>query len=261
MRSQKRYSRQTSMRMRLHHSRFKSSLCFGLTMLQAALLPAACGPAFGQAKKPAPAAATGSQQAGELFQAGSKAYAAGDLKSAHADFAKLVRVAPRVGAAHSALGVVLLAEGDVRGAIAELSIAHKLTPADARTSISLGMAYSRLGDYSHAAEVFDSVPPPSLADLSSEEAIAYGGAMAATGKLPEALSELAAAHAAEPGNAALLDALGSVQAQTGNMAAAEQSFRGALAVDGKLASAHAHLGSAMLARGNASAAVAELPEE
>ena len=46
--------------------------------------------------------APASQAAGEAFKAGTAAVARGDLKTAHAEFAKVVRLAPKVrrGTAH-----------------------------------------------------------------------------------------------------------------------------------------------------------------
>src|ERR1700759_3960942 len=50
------------------------------------------------------------------FRAGSAAYQRNDLRTAHAEFAKLVKLAPTVAAGHTAYGTVLLAEGDLHSA-------------------------------------------------------------------------------------------------------------------------------------------------
>src|SRR5579862_2221723 len=60
----------------------------------------------------------GITEANSLFQAGTAAFEAGDIKTAKAKFARLIRIAPNVAAAHSAYGVVLLTEGDTKAAIA-----------------------------------------------------------------------------------------------------------------------------------------------
>ncbi len=66
--------------------------------------------------------------ADDAFRAGSIAYQQNDLRTAHAQFAKLVQLAPNVAAGHTAFGTVLLAEGNARAAVAELEHARKLDP-------------------------------------------------------------------------------------------------------------------------------------
>ena len=61
------------------------------------------------------------QKADRLFRSGSAAFATGDLKAAHTDFASLVRLVPQIAAAHTAYGAVLLAEGQPLAAVKELA--------------------------------------------------------------------------------------------------------------------------------------------
>ena len=58
------------------------------------------------------------QAADVAFRAGYAAFMRNDLRSAHAEFAKAVRLAPNIAPAHSAFGTVLLAEGDAHAAAA-----------------------------------------------------------------------------------------------------------------------------------------------
>src|ERR1700753_1294270 len=115
-------------------------------------------------------------QAGQLFRSGSAAYAAGDLKTAHTQFETLVRIAPRVAAAHSALGAVLLDEGNPKAALVELKRALQLQPGDVRTTINEGTAYARLKDAAHAVQTFQSLPQEARTQMSVEDDIAFAGA-------------------------------------------------------------------------------------
>ncbi|HSU19360.1 MAG TPA: hypothetical protein VLI45_06390, partial [Acidobacteriaceae bacterium] len=135
---------------------------------------AACGMlAAEQSSRPHPTAASATAHASELFQAGSAAYAAGNLKEAHADFARLVRLVPQVAAAHSAFGAVLLAEGDASAAITQLNEAHRLAPDDGPTTINLALAYRAAHDPKQSAETFSAAERLPGVVLSPDEALAY----------------------------------------------------------------------------------------
>ena len=205
----------------------------------------------------APPAKAPSVEAGNLFRAGSTAFAAGDLPTAHTAFARLVHLAPRVAAAHAAFGAVLLAEGDARGATRELTEAHQLDPSDSRTSVNLAQAFAALGDDSRAVVTFRSLPPD--AALAPDETIAFAGALTRTHDLAGAQALLERAAAATPG-AQLSDALGVVLVARNDLPAAMTQFQQAIATDASFAPAHAHLGSALLRAGDPAHAAAELRE-
>ena len=214
------------------------------------------GSAWGQVAHPADPA-TGARAA-QLFQAGSAAYGAGDLKSAHDDFAQLVRLAPKVAAAHSAYGAVLLAEGNPAGAIAELRQARRLDPTDGRAAINLAMALHAARQEKPAVEMFaEAEALPGIA-FAPDESVAYASALAAAGDLPKAQSKLESALGNNPSDPELEDALGSVLAQRGSLAEARDAFQRALTTKPDMASAHAHLGSALLALSDPAAAIEEL---
>src|ERR1700759_3578410 len=71
-----------------------------------------------------------SDQAGatEAFRAGRAAMEQNDLPRAHAEFEKVVKLAPNVAAGHSALGSVLYAEGNPSAAVPALEEARSLDP-------------------------------------------------------------------------------------------------------------------------------------
>jgi Flp pilus assembly protein TadD len=79
----------------------------------------------------------------EAFKAGSAAAAQHDLAVAHREFAKVVRLAPKVAAGHTAFGAVLMEEGDTDAAVAQLELARRLDPADNSAALNLAIGYFR----------------------------------------------------------------------------------------------------------------------
>src|ERR1700712_4938340 len=121
------------------------------------------------------------QSAGDAFRAGSSYFAQGDFAHAHAEFAKVVRLTPKVAAGHSAYGAVLLAEGNAAAALSELELAHRLNPSDATATINLATAYSQEQRYKEALTCFGLVP--AVVELPPEAAIAWATALSGTGDL------------------------------------------------------------------------------
>jgi len=94
------------------------------------------------------------EQARQAFQAGSAAYARGDLTGARRQFERAVRLAPGIEEGHSALGVVLFGLGEYQEAIAELQIALRMKPGDRTAEENLAQVYSQTGAPSQAAALF-----------------------------------------------------------------------------------------------------------
>ena len=197
------------------------------------------------------------QKADRLFRSGSAAFAAGDLKAAHTDFASLVRLVPRIATAHTAYGVVLLAEGQPLAAVKELEEARRLDPNDVKTAINLGVAYRQLDQNGKAVQAFSSVADQPGAALSATEAVSYAGALAATQDAARAQAVIEEALNRIPQSATLQDALGALLAQRGDFPAAQEAFRRAILLDANLASAHTHLGSVLLIGADPQQAVTE----
>ena len=178
-------------------------------------------------------------------------------------FAKLVQLAPKVAAGHTAFGTVLLAEGDARSAAIQLQLAHSLDPQDTGAILNLALAYSQLHDYSKSVkmfQLFDQTKSDASQTLTPQDAIAYAVALTATAKPTAARKQLEAALTTSPDSAALHDALGTLLAQQENYGEAADQFRLAISLDPALASAHYHLGSVFLNQGDLARAVTELTQ-
>ncbi len=134
------------------------------------------------------------KSAEDAFRAGSAAYLQNDLHSAHIQFAKLVQLAPEVAAGHSAFGTVLLAEGDVSSAIAQLELAHRLDPQDTGAILNLALAYAQSHDYAKSVQMFQLLDEQeeltSSQTLTPQASIAYAIALSATAE-PEAAQKTA----------------------------------------------------------------------
>ena len=211
---------------------------------------------------PVAAWAQGAQRAAAdaLFREGSDAFAGGDMKKAQADFARLVQLAPNVAVGHSAYGAVLLAEGDLRHAVLELTTARRLDPNQPEATINLAVARMRLGDYAEAVRLFREVPEGAVR-LQPSEVLAYAVALRGIGDRDSAEAQLRkslAIHASGPDAAQLWDALGSLEAQQDHYDTAAEMFQKSLAANHGYAPAHAHLGSVLLLEGKYPDAVAEL---
>jgi protein O-GlcNAc transferase len=201
--------------------------------------------ACAQTAKPASGAAE-IKRADQLFRSGSAAFAAGNLTVAHTDFAALVRLMPRIAAAHTAYGAVLLAEGQLPAAVTQLEAARSLDPDDVRAAINLGVAYRRLNQNEKSVQAFSSVASRPGAELSASEAVLYAGALAATSDAARAQTVIEQALERNPKTAELQDASGALLAQAGSYPAAQEAFGRAISLDANLASAHTHLGSLLL---------------
>ena len=169
-----------------------------LTFLQAKLLPG---------QKPN----TSLDHASRAFRSGTDAYAKGDLNEADRQFSRAVQLAPAIEEGHSALGVVLCAEGKYPQAIAELKIALKLKPGDRNAEENLVRAYTQTGANDKAGLLFQSMDRDG--PLSPELLELWARNLAAVPNLTAAIDALNRAVAADLGNAELLDQLGSLYAQ------------------------------------------------
>jgi protein O-GlcNAc transferase len=202
------------------------------------------------------------------YSAGTVAATKNDLKTAEAQFEKVVRLAPQIEEGHSALGMVQIRLGKLPQAIHELQKAIELRPTDISPRINLGLAYAQIGANKKAIALFSGVEAQVRTKSGSDPAVAlpsyvletYARSLAATGQFTIAISKMKAAVAASPQNAELHDALGSLHAQQQSWPSAIAEFQRAIQINPQFAAAHLHLGAALLAQQQVSPAIAELTE-
>ena len=197
----------------------------------------------------------------QALAAGSASFNSGDLQAAIRQFRKAVLAAPGAAAPHGALGTVYLAAGQPAQAVAELSEAHRLDPNDRPTALNLAAADSLVGKPQAAAQLFYEVQkadPSAVDPLGRDTAIPIAAALTLQADLPTATALLDHAAAAAPNDELLKDALGTVQAASGNYSDAELNFRSAILLDASLAAAHFHLGALLIETHRLEEAVVEL---
>jgi tetratricopeptide (TPR) repeat protein len=197
------------------------------------------------------------KQADATYQLGSAAFSKGDLQTALVDFQKVVRLAPTVEQGHSALGLVLLRLGRTAESIPEFERALALKPHDSATQLNLATAYQLTGQAAKEIVWLERIEAADKAQrhaVPADVAEMHGRALAAEGKLPQAVVLMKQAVDGEPQNAGYLDELGSLYAMQKDWPDAEQSFRTAISADPRMAAAHLHLGLALQAQQQAGAA-------
>ncbi len=202
------------------------------------------------------------KQVETAYKAGVAALSAGDARTAETDFAEVVHLVPRDWQGHSGLGAALLNQGRTKEAIHELEAALVLHKGDLPTMSNLAVAYQLSNQPAKALPLFaqleDSAKLKQVA-LPPAVASSYARALAATGKTKAAEAQLRTAAQAAPGDAALHDDLGSIEAQEKDWPGAQKEFAAAVALQPGSARAHLHLGLAMQAQNDAGA-LAQLSE-
>lgn len=196
------------------------------------------------AAMPQNAQATDLKRADAAFHAGYAAVASGDLASARNNFQIVVRLAPDLEEGHSALGAVLYQQKAYVEAIGELTRALSIKPDDRTAAENLAMCYVETAGFKDALALFQKLSPDSSL-LAPDLLAGYARAEAATGQYSSAIDHMEVAVSASPGNAALIDALGSLYAQQQNWPLADKAFQQAMQTDPNFALAHLHRGIAL----------------
>jgi tetratricopeptide (TPR) repeat protein len=185
------------------------------------------------------------RQADADYRAGVEALNHNDLKTAQSKFESVVRLAPAAEQGHSALGAVLVREGQWAAGTRELEKALALKPNDSAAQLNLAMVYAQSGAASEAIPLFqklDAEAHKTKHPLDPAVQAAYARSLARSGETRRAVSEMKEALAQDSRNAELHDELGSLYAMQKDWAPAEQEFSEAVRLKDDLASAHLHLG-------------------
>lgn len=200
---------------------------------------------------------TSLRQADADYREGVSALNRNDLKTAQLKFEAVTRLAPSAEQGHSALGAVLIREGEWAAGIHELEKALALKSGDTSAQMNLAIAYEHSGAAAKSIPIFARLETTADAErhpLPSTVLAAYARALAATGQKTAATIKMKEAVSAEPGSAELHDDLGSLYAQQKDWSHAEQEFSEAIRLKEDFAGAHLHLGFAFRAEQNTAAA-------
>lgn len=191
------------------------------------------------------------RQADAEYREGVAALNRNDLRAAEQKFEAVVRLAPGVEQGHSALGAVLVREGQWAAGTRELEKALAIKPGDSSAEMNLAMVYAESGAPAKAIPLFARLKTAARAEsrpLNATVLAAYARSLAATGQTGNAIAEMKEAVAAESGNAELHDELGMLCAQERDWEPAEKEFAEATRLKRDFARAYLHLGLAMEAQ-------------
>jgi protein O-GlcNAc transferase len=211
--------------------------CMLLCMLLCSL--GACGPVLSQQ-------ASGTlQQADADYRAGVAALKSNDLKTAQEKFESVVRLQPGIELGHSALGAVLVREGQWTEGIRELEKALAITPGDDAAQLNLALAYADTGAHAKAVPLFAKAESAARAKdtkLPAQVLVLYAKSLAATGHTDSAIAQMKEAAAQSGETAQMHDDIGSLYAQRKDWPQAEEEFNLALRREPNFAMAHLNLG-------------------
>jgi len=185
------------------------------------------------------------QQADADYREGVSALNRNDLETARAKFEAVIRLAPTTEQGHSALGAVLVRQGQWSAGTRELEKALAIKPNDSAAQLNLAMVYAQTGADAKAIPLFAKLEAASRVDhhpLSVVVLESYARSLQATGQTHSALAQMKQAVAQEGRNAQLHDELGSLYAIEKNWEPAEQQFTEAVTLKDDNATAHLHLG-------------------
>jgi protein O-GlcNAc transferase len=185
------------------------------------------------------------RQADADYREGVEALNRNDLKTAESKFESVVRLAPAAEQGHSALGAVLVREGQWAAGTRELEKALTLKPNDSAAQLNLAMVYAQSGAASRAIPLFQQLDAEARSaqhPLNASVLAVYARALAQNGETRRAVGKMQEAVAQDSRNAELHDELGSLYAMEKDWAPAKQEFSEALRLKDDLASAHLHLG-------------------
>jgi protein O-GlcNAc transferase len=185
------------------------------------------------------------RQADADYRQGVTALNQNDLKTAQVKFEAVVRLAPAAEQGHSALGAVLVREGQVTAGMRELEKALAIQPSDSAAQMNLAMVYAESGVAAKAVPLFAKLEAAAQAErrpVSVQVLEAYARSLQATGQTQAAITQMKQAVAQENGNPEIHDALGSLYAIKRNWGLAEQQFAEAIALKNDMAIAYLHLG-------------------
>ena len=197
------------------------------------------------------------KQADADYREGTAALNRNDLKTASAKFEAVIHLAPGAEQGHSALGAVLVREGQLADGIRELQKALSILPTDSTAQTNLVLAYQQTGELAKELPLLAKLDAKAKSEkhhLSPPMLISYARALASTGQSGAAVARLKEALAQQPQSAQLHDEIGSLYALQKNWDHAEQEFAEAIRLKPDFAMAHLRLGFVLQAEQKSRAA-------
>jgi protein O-GlcNAc transferase len=179
------------------------------------------------------------------YREGTAALSRNDIKTAKSKFEAVIKLAPEAEQGHSALGAVLVREGQTTGGISELEKALAIKPDDGSAQMNLALAYEQTGAAAKALQLFAKVESTAIAERQSLPPYilaSYVRALVATGQSAAAIVRLKETVATDTRNPELHDELGSIYAQMRDWEHAGPEFSEAISLNAGFAVAHLHLG-------------------
>jgi tetratricopeptide (TPR) repeat protein len=192
----------------------------------------------------------GLRQADADYREGVTALNENDLKTAQSKFEAVIRLAPAAEQGHSALGAVLVREGQWAAGIHELEKALAIKPNDGAARLNLAMVYAQTGAHGKAIPLFAKLEAAAKAEqhpLSTPVLQQYARSLEQAGQTQAAIAHMKQAVTQESQNAELRDELGSLYAIEKNWALAEVQFTEAVNLKSDFTAAHLYLGLTMAA--------------
>jgi Flp pilus assembly protein TadD len=190
------------------------------------------------------------------YREGVAALSRNDIRTAKSKFEAVVKLAPAAEQGHSALGAVLVREGQNAAGIRELQKALAIKANDGSAQMNLALAYERTGEPANALPLFAKAESTAVAEgqsLPPYVQASYVRALVATGQAAVAINRMKHLVAQDAGNPELHDELGSIYAQARDWEHAEQEFAEAISLKDNLAVAHLHLGFVLQAENKSGA--------
>ena len=190
-----------------------------------------------------------------LFKEGQDALAKGDLDAASSDFAAVLNLDPRSGAAHANLGVIAMRRKNWDQALAELHEAQKLAPQMTGIRLNIGLVEYRRADYVEAIPPLESVVREQ--PDSSQARYLLGLCYTFVEKYDDAVRVLEPLWPKLSDQFVYLYVLGNAAFRVGNKELDEKASRRLIEVGGDSAEFHLLKGKALLTRNDDQKALEE----
>ncbi len=194
----------------------------------------------------------------DLFQQAHERHIAGDFAAAQAVYGRIVELDPLHGPAHFRLAVIAIQQGRYPDAIAGLTRALDIEPANRRYREAIGQAYALAHRHAEAATIYRALLDEDAAD--PDHWFGLASALQAQGAHRDAAQAWDGVTQRDPQRADAYNNLGICRQLLGDPARAQQAYERALAAQPGNVEALVNLGTLMRSQGQRAQALALLRE-